>query len=136
MVQVSAKAQAQPQGLAVLGTDTIHFPETILKGDTIMAVFHIANHSNAPFKIYQVYASCQCTAPQYAHDTFQPGRVDSVVMFFHSKNTTETSFEKYVLLLTPIGERAFFLKGTMYTPTAKDRTRKPKMHYINNTIKS
>lgn len=132
---VSATAQDTHSGLAVLGTDTIHFPETILKGDTIMAVFHIANHSNAPFKIYQVYASCQCTAPQYAHDTFQPGRVDSVVMFFHSKNTTETNFEKYVLLLTPIGEKAFFLKGTMYIPSALDKTRQPKMHHISNSTK-
>ena len=87
-----ASAQTQQEGITVLGTDTIYCTETLLKGDTVMAIFHVANYGTQAFKILQVYAACQCTAPQYAQDTFQPGRVDSVVLFFHSKNIATLCF--------------------------------------------
>lgn len=131
---IQIQAQSANLGLTVLGTDTITYTETILKGDTIRAVFYIANQGAEPFKILQVYASCQCTAPQYAHDTFEPGRQDSVILYFHSKNTEEENFEKYVLVLTPLGEVAFFLKGIMHTPGPNEKTRTPKMLYITNKL--
>lgn len=130
----SLQAQTALQGITVLGTDTIICPETILKGDTVRAVFYVANNGTSPFRILQVYASCQCTAPQYAQDTFQPGRQDSVIMYFHSKKTEEEAFEKYVLVLTPLGEKAFYLKGIMHTPKENERVRQPKMIYLNNKL--
>lgn len=127
-----ASAQTQQEGITVLGTDTIYCTETLLKGDTVMAIFHVANYGTQAFKILQVYAACQCTAPQYAHDTFQPGRVDSVVLFFHSKNIAEPSFEKYALILTPLGEKYLYLKGTIFTPGPADKVRQPKCTIIHN----
>jgi len=38
-------------------------------------------------------------------------------------------------LLTCLFEKAFFLKGTMYIPSALDKTRQPKMHHITNSTK-
>ncbi len=127
-----ASAQTQQEGITVLGTDTIYCTETLLKGDTVMAIFHVANYGTQAFKILQVYAACQCTAPQYAQDTFQPGRVDSVVLFFHSKNIQEPSFEKYALILTPLGEKYLYLKGTIFTPGPADKVRQPKCTIIHN----
>ena len=127
-----ASAQTQQEGITVLGTDTIYCTETLLKGDTVMAIFHVANYGTQAFKILQVYAACQCTAPQYAQDTFQPGRVDSVVLFFHSKNIQEPSFEKYALILTPLGEKYLYLKGTIFTPGPADKVRQPKCTLIHN----
>ena len=127
-----ASAQTQQEGITVLGTDTIYCTETLLKGDTVMAIFHVANYGTQAFKILQVYAACQCTAPQYAQDTFQPGRVDSVVLFFHSKNIAEPSFEKYALILTPLGEKYLYLKGTIFTPGPADKVRQPKCTIIHN----
>jgi hypothetical protein len=127
-----ASAQTQQEGITVLGTDTIYCTETLLKGDTVMAIFHVANYGTQAFKILQVYAACQCTAPQYAQDTFQPGRVDSVVLFFHSKNIQEPSFEKYALILTPLGEKYLYLKGTIFTPGPADKVRQPKCTVIHN----
>ena len=127
-----ASAQTQQEGITVLGTDTIYCTETLLKGDTVMAIFHVANYGTQAFKILQVYAACQCTAPQYAQDTFQPGRVDSVVLFFHSKNIQEPSFEKYALILTPLGEKYLYLKGTIFTPGPADKVRQPKCTIIHS----
>ena len=127
-----ASAQTQQEGITVLGTDTIYCTETLLKGDTVMAIVHVANYGTQAFKILQVYAACQCTAPQYAQDTFQPGRVDSVVLFFHSKNIQEPSFEKYALILTPLGEKYLYLKGTIFTPGPADKVRQPKCTIIHN----
>jgi hypothetical protein len=127
-----ASAQTQQEGITVLGTDTIYCTETLLKGDTVMAIFHVANYGTQAYKILQVYAACQCTAPQYAQDTFQPGRVDSVVLFFHSKNIQEPSFEKYALILTPLGEKYLYLKGTIFTPGPADKVRQPKCTIIHN----
>lgn len=125
-------AQTQQEGITVLGTDTIYCTETLIKGDTVMAIFHVANYGTQAFKILQVYAACQCTAPQYAQDTFQPGRVDSVVLFFHSKNIVEPTFEKYALILTPLGEKYLYLKGTIFTPGPADKVRPPKLIVIHN----
>src|SRR5688572_9267904 len=80
---VLCRAQALPEGIFSMGKDTITTPD-IIKGDTVEAVFYVANMGTKPFWIYQIHASCQCTSPQYANDTFQPGRRDSVVLFFHS----------------------------------------------------
>lgn len=115
---------ALPEGITVLGKDTIYTPE-IQKGDTVEAVFYIANQGRQKFHIFQVYASCQCTAPQYSNDTFEPGRMDSVVLFFHSKNTSDIHFEKFALVLTPLGERAFVIKGVMHIPDEKQAAIRP-----------
>lgn len=128
------KAQQAPEGITSLGTDTIYTPD-IIKGDTVKAVFFVANLGTKPFWIFQVYAACQCTAPQYSNDTFQPGRRDSVVLFFHSKNMTDEHFEKYALVLTPLGEKAFYIKGNMYTPKEGEKVRKRNMIRITNEIK-
>lgn len=111
---------AVQEGITVLGSDTIFSPD-IQKGDTVEAVFYIANYGTQNFHILQVYASCQCTAPQYSNDTFEPGRLDSVVLFFHSKNTSDALFEKYALVLTPLGERGFYIKGRMHSPEVPAR---------------
>ncbi len=130
--QSQGKAQQFGEGITVLGTDTIYCTETLVKGDTVMAVFHVANYGTQAFKILQVYAACQCTAPQYTQDTFQPGRVDSVVLFFHSKNIEEPTFDKYALILTPLGEKYLYLKGSIFTPGPTDKVRKPKLIVIHN----
>jgi hypothetical protein len=126
-----SKAQYFEEGITILGRDTIHTPD-IIKGDTVEAVFYIANLGTKAFWIYQVYAACQCTSPEYANDTFLPGRQDSVVLFFHSKNTTEAQFEKYALVLTPLGEKSFNIKGNMYTPKEGEQTRPTRKIRITN----
>jgi Protein of unknown function (DUF1573) len=120
------------EGITVLGTDTIFCPD-IQKGDTVEAVFYIANQGTQKFWIFQVHASCQCTAPQYANDTFEPGRLDSVVLYFHSKNTTEPEFEKYAIVLTPLGEKTFYIKGHMHLPDEKN-VRPSRMIRVTNKI--
>lgn len=126
------KSQSLPEGISVLGTDTIFSPD-IQKGDTVEAVFYIANLGAEKFWIYQVHASCQCTAPQYSNDTFLPGRMDSVVLVFHSKNTDDQRFEKYAIVLTPLGERSFYIKGNMFMPP-ENGARLPRKIRVTNKI--
>jgi len=127
----TAKSQDFPEGITSMGKDTVYTPE-ILKGDTVEVVFYVANLGKKPFWIFQVYASCQCTSPQYANDTFEPGRRDSVVLFFHSKNTEDEFFEKYALVLTPLGEKGFYIKGHMITPKEGEKTRPRRKIRITN----
>ena len=128
----SLKGQTWNEGITVLGSDTIHCPD-IQNGDTVEAVFYIANYGIEKFKILQVHPSCQCTAPQYANDTFEPGRKDSVILFFHSKKTEELEFEKYAIVLTPLGERTFYIKGKMYFPANTGEARHSKMIRLTNS---
>lgn len=129
------KAQGHPdfpEGITVLGSDTIYCPD-IQRGDTVEAVFYIANKGKKRFWIYQIYASCQCTAPQYSNDTFEPGRLDSVVLYFHSRNIEEPVYEKYALVLTPLGEKSFYLIGKI-NQMATDARLARKIRITNQSI--
>lgn len=119
-----------PEGMTVLGSDTIYC-EPIQSGDTVEAVFYVANLGKEKFWIYQIHPSCQCTAPQYANDTFYPGRRDSVVLLFHSKKEAESHYEKSALVLTPLGEVSLYVKGEiLYSSSA----RKPRKVRVTNRL--
>lgn len=126
-------AQQPVEGITTMGTDTIE-TMPIVKGDTVEAVFYFANTGTLAFPIWQVHPGCQCTAPQYPHDSIRPGQTDSLIMMFHSKNTDELQFEKYVIVLTPLGEKTYIIRGNMRIASPSEMY-KPKKYRITNLPK-
>jgi len=91
-------------------SDTIYFGECY-KGDTIEAVFKFTVKGKGKLIIRQVYAGCQCTIPQFPHDTLEQGSTDSVCLQFHSKNIHPGEVNKYAIVINSGVERTFCMRG-------------------------
>lgn len=133
-IPLSALAQgppSMPEGITTLGADTIFCPD-INQGDTVFAVFYIANYGKSPVKIYQVHPGCQCTTPEF-HDTLFPNQIDSIVLVFYSKNNHEDHFMKGAIVLNNVAEKNYFVTGKMNPVIAGSKIKNKRIRLNNQT---
>ena len=70
--------------LKIKGSDTIRINAN--SGDVIEAVFAVQNRSNDTLRIHQVVSQCICFQYAYPETGIAPGSVDSIRLFFMTKD--------------------------------------------------
>lgn len=90
--------------------ETMHDFGQVKKGKPASFTFKFKNTSLKPVLIYNVEASCDCTAAEYPKQPVKPGETANIVATYDSEK--EGSFFKSITVTTNTKEKQHILKMT------------------------
>jgi hypothetical protein len=94
------KDKVQVGEMTTMEVNEVFDAGTVVKGETIRAVFTVKNTGDAPLVISEVRPSCSCTVADKPEDPIAPGASAEIVAKVETENVTSKSVTKSVTLVT------------------------------------
>jgi len=94
------KDKVQVGEMTTMEVNEVFDAGTVVKGETIRAVFTVKNTGDAPLVISEVRPSCSCTVADKPEDPIAPGASAEIVAKVETENVSSKSVTKSVTLVT------------------------------------
>ncbi|NDB35790.1 MAG: DUF1573 domain-containing protein [Flavobacteriia bacterium] len=94
------KDKVQVGEMTTMEVNEVFDAGTVVKGETIRAVFTVKNTGDAPLVISEVRPSCSCTVADKPEDPIAPGASAEIVAKVETENVSSKSVTKTVTLVT------------------------------------
>ena len=94
------KDKVQVGEMTTMEVNEVFDAGTVVKGETIRAVFTVKNTGDAPLVISEVRPSCSCTVADKPEDPIAPGASAEIVAKVETENVSSKSVIKSVTLVT------------------------------------
>jgi hypothetical protein len=95
--------------LKVLGLDTLDVDAN--NGDVVEALFAVKNYGSEPMTISQIATECICMEYFFPEKAIAPGSIDTVRLFFKTKNVPPGDYFKRVYVDYDEGSIELMLRG-------------------------